>query len=158
MPTLLDLGGQRFGRLSVIERAENAREGKPQWVCRCTCGSAKVVRAAALRSGAIRSCGCLSREIKESRRGARNPLYSPVPTYGGAHDRVRRERGPASALACVGCGKQAQEWSYDLLDPNEAIDERGRRFSCLPTHYVARCRPCHRAFDRAEGGGSNVQR
>ena len=61
MPTLRDLTGQRFGRLTVIERAEN--KGKHvAWRCRCDCGNEIVTRAGNLTGGGSRSCGCFNRE------------------------------------------------------------------------------------------------
>jgi hypothetical protein len=39
----IDLIGQRFGRLTVLGRAENNKHGKAQWTCECDCGSLKRV-------------------------------------------------------------------------------------------------------------------
>jgi hypothetical protein len=38
-----------------------------RWMCRCDCGKTKIIRAAALRSGHIKSCGC-TRKGKNSER------------------------------------------------------------------------------------------
>lgn len=52
----LDLTGQRFGKLTVIERGEN--KGKyTTWICKCDCGNIKRIRTDALRSGVTVSCG-----------------------------------------------------------------------------------------------------
>lgn len=57
-----DLSGQRFGRLTVLHRADdilcNAHRYKA-YLCRCDCGTEDVVRASDLRLGHTRSCGCL---------------------------------------------------------------------------------------------------
>lgn len=59
----LDLTGQRFGRLVVVERARPPRpEAKPHWRCRCDCGTTTVTRGTHLRGGHVRSCGCLVHE------------------------------------------------------------------------------------------------
>lgn len=51
---------QRFGRLValslVIERGR-----KTSWRCLCDCGHELIVRATSLRSGDVKSCGCLRR-------------------------------------------------------------------------------------------------
>lgn len=61
MGKLIDLTGQRFGRLVVIERAEN--KGKDTaWLCLCDCGKQKVVRGHDLIRGKQKSCGCLNTE------------------------------------------------------------------------------------------------
>lgn len=61
MPKLRDLTGQRFGRLTVIERTEN--KGKyVMWRCRCDCGKEITTRGYNLTSGGSQSCGCYNKE------------------------------------------------------------------------------------------------
>ncbi len=67
-----DLIGQRFGRLVVIERAEN-HGNRICWLCRCDCGREKIVRMTSLRIGDTSSCGCLSVELTAERRRASVP-------------------------------------------------------------------------------------
>ena len=59
---LIDLMGQTFGRLTVVDRDTSDLHGCAQWRCSCECGGSAVVRGADLRSGHTRSCGCLWRE------------------------------------------------------------------------------------------------
>jgi hypothetical protein len=58
-----DLTNQIFGNLKVIKRAEN-RKSSTYWLCECQCDNKtlKEVRASHLKSGRIRSCGCLYKE------------------------------------------------------------------------------------------------
>lgn len=56
-PILEELAGRTFGKLTVVERAEN-RGRRTCWLCRCECGTEKVVAAHDLKSGNSRSCGC----------------------------------------------------------------------------------------------------
>ena len=53
-----DLTGQRFGMLTVIERAGNNSSGSALWRCICDCGNETIVRTAALHNGHTTSCGC----------------------------------------------------------------------------------------------------
>jgi hypothetical protein len=58
-----DLTGQRFGRLLVIERAEdkiqtNGRH-RTRWKCQCDCGNITYVLSEHLVTGDTQSCGCL---------------------------------------------------------------------------------------------------
>lgn len=55
---LIDLTGQRFGRLVVLKRSDNIGK-KPAWVCKCDCGNEKIVTGGNLKSGHVSSCGCL---------------------------------------------------------------------------------------------------
>ena len=67
MSKLIDLTGQRFGRLTVIERAENAGNKQIRWLCKCDCGGKVTVRGDHLRSSYVLSCGCLNRENTSKR-------------------------------------------------------------------------------------------
>lgn len=53
----IDLIGQRFGKLTVLEPAENIN-GKTAWLCRCDCGKERIAKTKFLRNGKTRSCGC----------------------------------------------------------------------------------------------------
>lgn len=63
---LVDLKGQRFGRLAVVERAAGG-QGISQWLCVCDCGRRKTVSSNTLKSGNARSCGCLNSELSSAR-------------------------------------------------------------------------------------------
>lgn len=66
MGRLIDLTGQRFGRLTVVSRAENDKNKTPRWRCLCDCGKETVVLGHLLRNGNTRSCGCFGREQKSA--------------------------------------------------------------------------------------------
>lgn len=59
---LIDLTGQKFGRLTVIKRFNNKNNRHTQWICKCECGNECIVNADNLKKGHTQSCGCLSRE------------------------------------------------------------------------------------------------
>lgn len=54
---VIDLTGQIFGDLTVIERRENTKLGGTRWLCRCSCGKERIVPSGSLRSGHTKSCG-----------------------------------------------------------------------------------------------------
>ena len=54
--------GNTYGYLTVIERAENTKEGRAQWLCQCKCGNTTTVLGKHLRSGNTKSCGCYQKE------------------------------------------------------------------------------------------------
>lgn len=58
----IDLTRQRFGKLLVIDRADNNGSGKVCWNCKCDCGQGKVAIRSDLRATHVRSCGCLIKE------------------------------------------------------------------------------------------------
>lgn len=59
-----DMVGKKFSRLTVIEET-NKRDvsGNIFYLCRCDCGNEHVATGYNLRSGNVRSCGCLNRDI-----------------------------------------------------------------------------------------------
>ena len=56
---LINLFGQKFGKLTVIERANSIGE-RVEWLCRCDCGTEVIVQGANLKNGHTQSCGCLT--------------------------------------------------------------------------------------------------
>lgn len=67
MPALIDLTGQKFGRLTVIERC-GVRDGHAAWMCECECGNRTIVNGKWLRSGKTTSCGCYRKECASDRQ------------------------------------------------------------------------------------------
>lgn len=66
MPSFIDLTGERFDRLLVLERGQDYIQpnGNKQtvWICQCDCGNIKSILAGHIRSGATTSCGCYAKE------------------------------------------------------------------------------------------------
>ncbi len=102
---LIDMTGERVGRLVVIRRAES-RGKSTYWLCRCECGVEKDMAASSLRTGTTVSCGCHRREQssrmmtamslkhggsrtslytrwREMRYRCRNKNATAYPSYGG---------------------------------------------------------------------------
>lgn len=72
-----NLVGQRFGRLTVIERYPVPNIST--WTCQCDCGNITHPRARSLINGITQSCGCLRTErikLAVTKHGKHNtPLY-----------------------------------------------------------------------------------
>jgi hypothetical protein len=77
----IDITGQRFGRLTVIEFIRRGK--RSYWKCLCDCGNFTVVFGGSLKKGVTNSCGCLRREMGEiktlthgkARRGGTAKIY-----------------------------------------------------------------------------------
>ena len=80
---LLDLTGQRLGKLLVLGPAENA-DGYRRWCCDCDCGKSVVLMQNILRRsrGGQKSCGCLNK---------RGPTHHAYKHGGGAGGEFCRE-------------------------------------------------------------------
>lgn len=57
--SFISLVGNRYGKLTVIERVENNRFGHICYRCKCDCGGETIVDAGNLRQGTTSSCGCI---------------------------------------------------------------------------------------------------
>jgi hypothetical protein len=68
LPSILDLTGRKFGKLTVVRYADGTSPRK--WLCVCDCGSERIIYAGALNAGLRNSCGdCLTNEMKGMRFG-----------------------------------------------------------------------------------------
>lgn len=77
---ILDLKGQKYGRLTALKMVERNSSNKVQWLCKCDCGNLVKVTTGHLRSGHTKSCGCyniessISTNISHGGKGTR--LYN----------------------------------------------------------------------------------
>lgn len=109
-----DLTGQRFGRLTVVSRAEN-KSGRTCWHCRCDCGKEKDVLAISLTRGLTKSCGCLHNE-ELSRR---NLIDLTGKKFGRLTvlKRVNNQKGKDTVWLCrCDCGNLTEVTSGHLKD------------------------------------------
>lgn len=67
MAKFINLTGNRYGRLTVIERHENSNGKSARWRCRCDCGKYVVAFASNLKRNNTSSCGCLRLEKTRER-------------------------------------------------------------------------------------------
>lgn len=94
MGKLIDLTGQRFGRLTVESRV-GSQNGSALWKCRCDCGNFVKVQTRYLRSGNTKSCGCIHSEIL-SARNRRDKIHGGCTVgkeerlYGVWHSMIQR--------------------------------------------------------------------
>ena len=74
MSAFKNLIGMKFGKLTVLERAENSTH-HTRWSCICECGNKTTSHTTSLTSGRSKSCGCLSMEkikLKNTTHGDSN--------------------------------------------------------------------------------------
>jgi hypothetical protein len=62
MGRFIDLTGQKFNRLIVVN-LQPTPKGKPlKWECLCDCGNTVITRGSSLKNNHTRSCGCYNKE------------------------------------------------------------------------------------------------
>ena len=80
MAKMMDLTGQRFGRLTVQGFAGKGKNGVILWRCMCDCGNITDVWASNLRRKTTVSCGCyrrdMARRVKTTHGGKGTRLYN----------------------------------------------------------------------------------
>lgn len=63
MPSFVDISGQRFGLLTVVNASDRRDSaGCAYWRCRCDCGVEREFVGKELRRGRAKSCGCRKKE------------------------------------------------------------------------------------------------
>ena len=131
---LIDVAGQRFGKLTVISRNYERRVGYTRsawWNCRCECGRQTVVRGADLRNGNSKSCGCtrgnkpthgLSHSseyfvLSTARQRCTNPNVEQYKNYGGRGIRFNfKSVGEATKWVLDNLGRRPVGCSLDRID------------------------------------------
>ncbi len=63
MKTTLDLTGKEFGIWTVLRRLENDNKGRSRWLCRCKCGTKRMVYSDSLLNAKSKSCGCFRKKF-----------------------------------------------------------------------------------------------
>ena len=101
-----NLEGRRYGRLLVIERAENHLYPN-MWRVICDCGTEKILRGSNIKSRRTKSCGCLRREKAPLNRKNRPGRNIQGLRFGSLTVIKRIEKTSASrALVKCDCGNQ----------------------------------------------------
>lgn len=59
--------GDKYGRLILLETF--VESGRRKWLCRCDCGTEKVILQQSLLTGNTKSCGCLQMQARFSHGG-----------------------------------------------------------------------------------------
>lgn len=78
MGQLIDLTGQRFGRLIVIKKHGINNHRQVQWLCQCDCGNLTTPLGMCLRNKSTQSCGCLSKQLIASLNYKHGMTKTPI--------------------------------------------------------------------------------
>lgn len=128
----IDLSGQRFDRLLVIKRVLNKKK-HTIYLCECSCGKKTDVSSAHLKSGKIRSCGCL--RIEKNRRGN-------APGEGGLHilyagyREHSRKKGREFKLTMVEFNEITKQNCYYCGDKPNMLISTGKKNKIIYSTYL----------------------
>ena len=131
--------GKTYGYLTVMARAENTKDKRAQWLCKCKCGNEVIVSGKNLRSGNTQSCGCYHIEkLRENRKQLHQDMigktydYLTVLDYGDYAIRPDGRHDQMMVCKCNLCGTITQVRTYDLKLGNQiscgCINSKGNTF------------------------------
>lgn len=121
----LDLVGQRYGKLVVVEPAGLNRHSQSLWRCRCDCGVEKVVCVSSLRRlHPVQSCGCLKRDAWKSRPD-RNVVDGTFRCTRCGGRLPLREMAKPKTYRCTPCNRDYHKGLY-ARDPERHREHRRR--------------------------------
>lgn len=80
MGKLIDLTGQKFGRLTATKCVGRNKHRDCLWECKCECGEITTVTAHNLINGLSKSCGCYRSETTAAKNTIHNLRYSKLYT------------------------------------------------------------------------------
>lgn len=140
---MLDLTGQRFGRLTAIEPTDERKGTSVVWRCICDCGKECLVPSDWLRRGGKRSCGCLQdenrrRDITGQKRGHLTAIEPTDERCNGqtvwlwrcdCGATVRKTAGAVGASAstmCPECARRLKGEQARAMFARVERDEKGR--------------------------------
>lgn len=110
-----NLEGQKFNRLLVLRKIDTTKR-MTYYECLCDCGKLHIANGAMVKSGHIKSCGCLQREITSKR--AKTHGFSKTRLYRVWQGMINRCRNPKHDYYASYGGrgiKVCNEWKNDFL-------------------------------------------
>lgn len=108
-----DLTGLQFGELTVLRRAENDAASRVCWVCRCSCGKEVLVKAAQLKSGHTRSCGCKKNSVSYNRHDVTGQRFGRLVALEPSKRENRFQKGMWRCRC--DCGREVDVYLGSLL-------------------------------------------
>lgn len=98
---VIDLSGKKYGNLTVIRRIDSEDE-RTMWECKCRCGNSIVVRGDHLKSGRVRSCGCIPRGKKKVRAMSSQEMTRPTESlFRLEYDKYNPYQSLANAIIAI---------------------------------------------------------
>jgi len=153
--SFVDRTGHKYGRLTVIEReTDNSKRlwSGAYWRCQCDCGNMIVVKAADLRRGHTRSCGCLRKDTARLPKGEAAFNQVVIQMKGNAKTRgirwelTREEVRHFTKQPCAYCGigpSQEKSGKYYGTYTYNGLDRVDSNKGYVIDNIVSCCKRCN---------------
>lgn len=111
-----DLTGQKFGRLTALQRLDKRKGSSFAWLCRCDCGKIAEVSANALLQGTVQSCGCQKTDrLKQSAKDITGKAFGRLV----ALEPTEKRMGGSVVWRCrCSCGRETMAAYSSLISEN----------------------------------------
>lgn len=118
---LKDIIGREFGLLTVVGECEN-NIGKSRFVCNCKCGKVKEFYSNDLKSGNVKSCGCLARKPVDWERLTCNTCGNKIVEF------TRNRKNHYHETKRIYCSRECS-LSYQKKVSSKALSERNKKYA-----------------------------
>lgn len=113
-----NLLGQTFNYLTIIDGPQR-KNGRVYWICKCSCGNIKTIRADGLKSGKVKSCGCYKKSVLVKKNKERQTLDLSNKRFGKLvalePTENRSKDGRVMWLCKCDCGNQIEVDTHSLV-------------------------------------------
>ena len=151
MADVIDMTGQRFGKLTVVKRHGSACN-RATWECVCDCGDTRIVSGKYLRNGSAIDCGC-SRAVPDED----GEVWKSVAGYEGRYEVSSHGRVKSCKRFREGDGDRRANHSVHQLvarafipNPN-GYDQINHKDENKENNHVSNLEWCTQAYNNAYG-------
>ena len=124
MPNLIDLTGNKYGRLTVLKRdcsyqeRNNFTNKKTYWLCQCSCGNIVSKDGYNLTHGKTQSCGCFQKEAvsKAAYKDLTGKVFGRLMVLRRDEKHNHKKRESYYWICCCSCGNVKTIRGSSLLD------------------------------------------
>ncbi len=122
--TANDLTGKKVNALQVLQKTDDRdASGCVMWLCQCDCGNICKISSTRLKSGIVKSCGCLSKKALEKGRGLNfndltNRRFGKLTVLCRCENKQGGDREIVQWECQCDCGKLTKVTSSNLITGN----------------------------------------
>lgn len=150
MALFRDIKGEKFGRWTVISfdhKKTTAKGNYQYWLCRCDCGTTKVVEGMSLKKKNSTSCGC--KRVENIPRGKSHYEWKgEKASLSAIHIWLHKNYGKAYKCESKKCNRKSKRFEWAKI--------KGKKYAHNRDNFMMLCRSCHALYDMTDEWRKNV--